>query len=399
MPTSLKARALGTALAMGMLAASGAAVAQTKINLINTGGVGPGTQAERGFRAAAAYWESVLTNKATLNINVSFRPLGPNILGGARSTLFAPLAISDYQALLFGAGRTQLDAIALANLSPLSDTGSISVIVPDYLDPAAMSGVATSGSRIAPDGTGISSTMAVSSSNLKAIFSDFDDVFGGDVVDADIAFSNEFDFDFDPRNGIDRNSFDFIGVAIHEIGHALGFLSAAEDFDFFAANPDELTFDVDDEWWGYAADMFRYSGEGDLDWTFGTDSYFSIDGGATALFGAEFSTGSEFGNGWQASHWRPPVGEGCDGFIGIMNPYICNGQADDVTASDLALLDAIGWNPNVNVLANPGYRFTTAAAFGLVPEPASWAMMIAGVGMVGGALRSTRRRKVTFATA
>jgi hypothetical protein len=34
-----------------------------------------------------------------------------------------------------------------------------------------------------------------------------------------------------------------------------------------------------------------------------------------------------------------------------------------------------------------------------VPEPASWAMMIAGFGMVGGALRSTRRRKTTVATA
>ena len=399
MPTSLKARALGTALAMGTLAASGAAVAQTRINLINTGGVGPGTQAERGFRAAAAYWESVLTNKATLNINVSFQPLGPDILGGARSSLFAPVPIDFYQSLLAGSATTALDAVAVANMPALSADGSVTVIVPDYLDPAAQSGVATSGSRIAPDGAGISSTMAVSSANLKAIFSDFDDVFGPDVVDADIAFSSTFSFDFDPRDGIDQDSFDFIGVAIHEIGHALGFLSAAEDFDFFAANPDELTFDVDDEWWGYAADMFRYSGEGDLDWTFGTDSYFSIDGGATALFGAEFSTGTNFGNGWQASHWRPPVGDGCSGFIGIMNPYICNGQADDVTASDLALLDAIGWNPNVDVLANPAYRFTTAGAFGLVPEPASWAMMIAGVGLVGGALRSARRRRVTFATA
>ena len=38
-----------------------------------------------------------------------------------------------------------------------------------------------------------------------------------------------------------------------------------------------------------------------------------------------------------------------------------------------------------------------AGAGGIVPEPATWAMMIGGIGAAGGALR--RRRKVTFAAA
>ena len=38
-----------------------------------------------------------------------------------------------------------------------------------------------------------------------------------------------------------------------------------------------------------------------------------------------------------------------------------------------------------------GDNFTVTAAAGVVPEPASWAMMIGGFGLVGGAVRSRRR--------
>jgi hypothetical protein len=45
-------------------------------------------------------------------------------------------------------------------------------------------------------------------------------------------------------------------------------------------------------------------------------------------------------------------------------------------------------------------KFEPAAAVSAVPEPATWAMMIGGFGMVGGSLRSRRRQtKVAFATA
>ena len=39
----------------------------------------------------------------------------------------------------------------------------------------------------------------------------------------------------------------------------------------------------------------------------------------------------------------------------------------------------------------------TVALGGAVPEPASWALMLGGVGLVGGALRSRRRQAVSFA--
>ena len=55
------------------------------INLIDLGGV-TGSQAEQGFKVAAAYWGSMFTNTAVINLGVKFAPLNPGIIGSTGST-------------------------------------------------------------------------------------------------------------------------------------------------------------------------------------------------------------------------------------------------------------------------------------------------------------------------
>lgn len=359
------------------------AFAGPTINLIDIGGVA-GSPAEQGFRVAAKYWESVLTNNVVLNFNVGFAPLAPNVLGGTNSTLATYVPISAYYDRLALTGTSALDAQAVAHLSPLSNTGSVQVVVPDYFTPAMQDGVAETGTRMAPDNTAISQTIALSSANLKALQ-------GGNtnVVDARIQFSSTYAFDFDPTDGISAGKYDFIGVAVHEMGHALGFLSGADDFNYSVGGG----FPTDDYWWGYGADMFRYSAPGVLDWTFNTSSYFSLDGGQTAYQNGFFSTGEVYGDGWQASHWKAPVAAPfCSNLLGVMNPYICGGATGKVTGLDLALFDAIGWNLNVDVTSNPSYTYTTAQMYDMaVPEPGSWALM-AGAALMMAVSRRRQRR-------
>ncbi|MHA6718219.1 NF038122 family metalloprotease [Sphingomonas sp. RS6] len=387
-----KALLCSVAVAGATCAAVAPASAQTKIVLNDIGGV-TGSPAELGFKIAASYWESVLTNNVTIEFDVGFSALGAGILGGTSTTLNTYVPISDYYDALSANATSALDMQAVASLQPLSATGSVKAIVPQYQNVASKSGVRATGGRAAPDGKAITNTMALASSNYQALY--------GDTAgtDANIQFSSTFAFDFDPTDGITAGTYDFIGVAIHEMGHALGFLSAADDFDYSVGGG----FPTDNYWWAYALDMFRYTGSDTLNWRFNVPAYFSIDGGDTAFLGdSYFSTGSNYGDGWQASHWKAPGG--CANLIGIMNPYICDGVVDEMTAADLGLLDAIGWGVNLDVLANTGYVFSTADVYkayfagGAVPEPSSWLMMILGFGAIGGAIRyRSRGAKVSFA--
>ena len=382
--------ATGTVTAI--LAASSAGA--LTIRLTDIGGVTAGSQALAGFQAAASFWETALANSVTVDLNVGFSALGPGILGSTSAREYSTSA-SAIEAQLRVNAASSLDRLAVANLPVLSG-GALKVITSGYRYPATTrGGVNTKVQVYDTDGSTNNRELAATSANLKAL-----GFAVGAGADASISFSSKFAFDFTPDDGITGGQIDFIGVAIHEIGHALGFISGVDDYDYYGgpSGPGRgSSLNLNNYAVGSVLDLFRYSadagnlapGGAALDWSVKTASYFSVDGGATAYGKGYFSTGSYNGDRRQASHWKDsPAGVPQ---LGLLDPTIGYGQRGIVTALDLAAFDAIGWNTAVDVVANANYTFATSRnikfTLSAVPEPATWAMMLAGFGMVGAAMR------------
>ena len=131
----------------------------------------------------------------------------------------------------------------------------------------------------------------------------------------------------------------------------------------------------------------------------GNAPYFSIDGGTTIFQGIEgaayMSTGRNFGDGRQASHWKDNTPG--NPALGLLDPTVSFGTQTVITGLDLAAFDAVGWRLNYDVMTSLDRKFSTRSIpfLSTVPEPSSWAMLIAGFGLTGAAMR--RRR--TAATA
>ena len=393
------------------LAALGASVPAQAVNFIltDTGGAAKGTQARLGFDIATLYWSSVLKDNVTVNLNIGFSSLGAGILGSTGSAR-SLISMQQFYTAAAADRSSMLDNLAVAGLPTLGvstsvpGAGAVTAITNAFnngLD--ATNGYTDLSTRVDNDGGVNNSTLAITKASAKALGLTTD-VNGAAInygsVDGSITFSSDFAFDFNPTDGVDANAFDFIGVAIHEIGHALGFVSGVDTYDARTA-PGQTTAanlrSVEGNVVVSQLDLFRYSSYGNLDWSTQNTPYFSIDAGLSQLFGdSRFSTGTLNGDGRQASHWK----DSAAGLpqLGILDPTSGRGQLQEVTALDLAAYDAIGYNIGFDVLANRNYRFTTASAYSAfaataaVPEAATWAQMILGLGFVGGAMRYRRRR-------
>lgn len=389
---------LGFSVAMVALAST--PVSGATINLIDLGGVA-GSQAQQGFNIAASYWGSMLTNNAVINLGVGFSPLATGIIGSTGSTR-ADYGVANWEARVNTTKSTS--SIDKNIVLPTLTNGGASFITNGTTTTNGVTNDDTGKLAYDNAGTVSSQTLYLNTSLIKAI--------GGSTGlptttrDGNVTFSSNFDFDFNPTDGISTNTFDFIGVAIHEIGHALGFVSGVDLLDVYGLGKGPgagaLGYSLNDTSIYSALDMFRYSTDPtnivlgvdtSLDLSVGGSKYFSVDGGKTALFGNTFSTGSYNGDGQQASHWKDTAG--CVVGNGIMDPTFCFGQTGKVTGLDLAAYDAMGWNLSVDALT---YGTTSTATIynqfsvSPVPEPATWASMISGFGLVGGTMRRRARR-------
>ena len=364
-----------------LIAATGLAALATPASALtfvlnDTGGTGMGTAARAGFEAAAARWSAAFTDNATIVLDIGFRELGPNILGSTGSTA-NQINYAGLRSVL-AADRTSFrDNSAVGHLQqgPLSyisnEAGNCVTNVPTCQ--AINSDVRV----IDADNTVDNNNIRINTANVKALgLTPFYAASNVTRRDGAISFSTLFNFDFDPTDGITPGFFDFVGVATHEIGHALGFVSGVDIVDGNARPfiPAPGRAGLDGIAYGSTLDLFRYdyldpANPGTstrlLSWADRGTPCFSLDAGATCL--GTFSTGAFNGDRRQASHWKDDQLTGI--YQGIMDPTATGPGGTRprmrITGQDLIAFDVIGYDVRVPEPATLALFGLGAAALGL----------------------------------
>ncbi len=304
------------------------------IVLRGTANLNANIPARDAFIRAAQVWEAQIKSPITVYIDVDFGPtnFGQPWGSGTIGSTSAPTISRPYESV-----RTQLIAAA-----------STSAETPLYNSLPNTS---------LPTNQGSATTITVAQTIGRAI--GFLDATAPNPDTGDttprprIAFNDDFEYDFNPNDGsdgpggdgIDFGKTDFEAVAVHEIGHALGFTSRNGRTP--AANP---------AIW----DIFRFRSGTTLA-TFGSAQRIMTADGLQYYFSgppeAALSTGgadgdAPGGDGRQSSHWKDDVLNG-GVYVGIMDPNIGPGIRRQITANDTIALDSFGYNLSNSVPPPP----------------------------------------------
>lgn len=286
-----------------------------------------------GFAEAADLWSAILSDNVTVNIDIDYQALGAGILGQASSTKQS-FTYTNVRNALNSDKTSANDNTAVAALPA---TSAIDMLI-NYTDNSPF-GSGDPTPYLDNDGDANNTTIRITTADAKALGLR---AAADPATDASITFSSLFSWDFDRGDGITPGTYDFVGVAAHEIGHAMGFVSGVDILDF--NSPNGSTY-YNDNVFTYVSmpDLFRFSndsyaqGAGTIDWTANTtDKFFSLDGGQTSL--VRFSTGKTHGDGQQASHWKDSLG------LGLMDPTAGTGELLAILSNDTMMFDIIGWD-------------------------------------------------------
>ncbi len=337
------------------------ASAQMSFNLTNGGGATP--QMMAGFQEAGAMWGALFTDPITINVRVNAASLAVGAVGHTE-TYYDPYTYTSVRAALVNGKQSADD---FSSSSKLQAGPAISMLINRTANnpngvvsatPYFDTGLGGPGQA----GTENNSTIRVTSANAKALGLILGNTAGLDGI---VTFSNLAIFDFDRSNGISATKVDFVGAAVHELGHLMGFVSGVDVLVGNGAAPgladNKLKFVT-------PLDLFRFSSRsigtggdvGVIDWADdSTKKYFSVDGGVTEV--SEFSTGATY----EASHWKYNMG------LGLMGPTAGAGNLLSLSSNDIRAFDVMGYD-----LA--------------VPEPSTAALL--GAACVGGLVWGRRRR-------
>ncbi len=294
-------------------------------------------EASAAFDMAAEFLESIFFDPVTIVVDADVSLLPPGVIG-ATSSVDVSIGYDELRDLLIADADedetlpAQLPTLAQAQVELPDDGGTPFTLLGAEANRATLK------------------ALGVPENTLPGPQSQYNPSL---IRDMSMAFSTAFTFDFDPTDGITPGMTDFVGVAIHEICHGLGFVSTVDYVDFALGNtavPRGLEVNP--------LDLFRLRpGAGGDDFT-GSPRVLTTEGDAVFYDGVynpvgfnipgltqgdiPMSTGSSTGDGWQASHWKNDDITGVT--IGIMDPTAGGGQLLVFSPADLRAFGLIGYD-------------------------------------------------------
>lgn len=289
------------------------------------------------FEMAGKIWSSYLTDDVTLNLHVGVtesKNLPQNVIGGALPAMRANVNYQYFRQKSAGDASSWVDNFANTNLNPNGNQA--------YFELAGPTGAKTTLQTEA-------NTLNMTRANAKALgitgqnSSKLDGyILMSDLEAHQVAWNTE-------SNSPIEGKLDLLSTALHEVGHALGFISGVDQNEALPTKltnlPQQYQQFVDATKQATTLDQFRFSNNssGLNDLSYGdrySDKFFSIHGGDIVL--GKLSSGSSkdrHGDGFQASHWDN-YGAG----LGIMDPTLSLGERPQISLRDLKVMDAIGWD-------------------------------------------------------
>ena len=333
-------RAILAALVLFIATVCSRAVEAGLVIVINPGaGLASNAQALAAFNNAANEWSSKISTNITVNINADLINFGNGSIIGSTSATMIANGYDTIRDAMAAHGAASPDLAILASLPTAAQFNGF-----------------------LPAGFTFSGNIALTQANAKALgFSQLT------PIDATINFNSQFSFAFNSGQ-LNGSKVDFQTVAAHEIGHALGFVSAV---DFVDSNASGTVF-------VQPLDLFRFDA-GNLPTnasTFTNNSRSLVPNvnafTSDTINNLRMSTGANKGDGNQASHWKADEQTGLN--LGIMDPTLASGVAFPVGVNDLRAMALIG------------YTLTA------VPEPGSTILILVGVAMCYASRHISQRR-------